>query len=171
VRERIYSYEQGQEEFKSIYIGLQGLHVVKQLSQKQHQYTGSSCVSVQGNASEPKLWPLQSTRKKSRAADEEDTFMSLDMQHNLDECELDADDSFANNEQEEVVGGPNKKLLMELKLHQLTILRQMAQEGSNPTGLRDQVRRLGLTAEVEGDDGGGRHRQSKLKNLRRIGDR
>jgi hypothetical protein len=52
-------------------------------------------------------------------------------------------------------------------LHQLTILRQMAQEDSNSTGLRDQVRRLGLTAEVEGDDGGGRHRQSKLKKLRR----
>lgn len=89
------------------------------------------------------------------------------MQHSLDQCELDADDSFANNEQEEVVGGPNKKLLMELELRQLNILRQMAQEVNNPTGLRNQVRRLGLTAEVERDDGGRRQRQLKLKNLRR----
>jgi hypothetical protein len=124
-------------------------------------------VGVQGNASESKLWPLQSSRKKSRAADEEDTLMSPGMQHTLDECELDVDDSFANNEQEEVVGGPNKNFFMELELHQLIILRQMAQEDNNLTGLRDQVRRLGLTAEVEGDDGGGRHRQSKLKKLRR----
>ena len=29
------------------------------------------------------------------------------------------------------------------------------------------MRRLSLTAKVEGDDGGGRQRQSKLKNLRR----
>ena len=56
---------------------------------------------------------------------------------------------------------------MELELRQLVILREMAQEGNNPTGLRDQVRRLGITAEVEEDDRGGRQRQSKLKNLRR----
>ena len=59
--------------------------------------------------------------------------MSPDMQHTLDQCKLDADDSFANNEQEEVVGGPNKKLLMELELRQLNILRQIAQEVNNPT--------------------------------------
>jgi hypothetical protein len=125
------------------------------------------CVGVQGNASEPKLWPLQSNRKKSRAGDEEDLLLSPGLQHTLDECELDADDSFVHNSQEEVAGGPNKRLLMELELRQLDILKQMAEEGSNPIGLRDQVRRLGLTAQVEGGNGGGLQRQSKLKNLRR----
>jgi hypothetical protein len=89
------------------------------------------------------------------AADKEDTLMSPGMQHTIDECELDADDLFVNNEQEEVVGGPNKKFFMEFEPHQLTILRQMAQEGSNSTELHDHVRRLGLTTKVEGDDGGG----------------
>ena len=125
------------------------------------------CVGVQGNASEPKLWPLQSNRKNRKDVDEEDLLMSPGMQHTLEQCELDADNSFANNEQREVIGGPNKKLLMEFELCQLTILRQMAQEDNNPTGLRDQVRRLDITAEVEGDDGGERQRQLKLKNLRR----
>ena len=131
------------------------------------RYTTIFCVNIHGNANEPKLWPLQSNQKKSRVADKEYLLMSLDMQFTLDQCELDADDSFANNEQVEVVGSLHKKFLMELELRQLTILRQMAQEGNNPTGLRDQVRRLSLTAKVEGDDGGGRQRQSKLKNLRR----
>ncbi len=124
-------------------------------------------MNVQRNASEPKLWPLQSNRKKSTVADEEDLLMSQRMQHTLDQCELDADDSFANNKHEEVVGGPNKKLLMELELRQITILRQLAQESNNLTGFRDHVRRLSLTVEVKGDDGGGRQRQLKLKNLRR----
>ena len=41
----------------------------------------------------------------------------------------------------------------------------MAQKGVDPTRIREKVRRLGRTAELEGGDGSARHRQSKLKNL------
>jgi hypothetical protein len=43
----------------------------------------------------------------------------------------------------------------------------MAKKNTDPTELREKVRCLGRTAKVKGDDGGARHRQSKIKNLRR----
>ena len=122
---------------------------------------------MQGNANEPKSWHVQSSRKKSTAAEEEDILLSQNMRDVLHACEVDADDASADMGEEEDGGGNCNELLDELELRQLSILQRMAQKGADPTHIREKVRRLGRTADLEGGDGSTRHRQSKLKNMRR----
>ena len=57
-------------------------------------------MGVQGNASEPKSWQLQSNCKKSTVADEEDIVLSQDMRDTLLACKMDADDASADMKEE-----------------------------------------------------------------------
>ena len=111
---------------------------------------------------------MQSSRKKSTAADEDDILLSQNMQDVLFACEMYADDASADMEEEEDGGGYCNELLDELELLEVSILRRMAQKGGDPIGIREKVCRLGGTANLEGGDGSARHRQSKLKNMRRL---
>lgn len=95
-------------------------------------YSWAPCVGVQGNASEPKSWQLQSSRKKSTAANEEDILLLQDMQDTILACEMDADDASADIEEEKNGGGHCNELLDELEFREVTILRHMAQKGVNP---------------------------------------
>lgn len=110
---------------------------------------------------------MQSSGKKGKAVDEEDILLSQDMQDTLRACEMDADEASADSEEADIGVGHRNELLDELELREVSILRRMAQKGADPTQLREKVRCLGRTAEVEGGDGSARLRQSKLKNLRR----
>ena len=86
--------------------------------------------------------------------------LSQDTQDTLITCEMDADKTLTYNE-----------LLNDLELREISILRRMANKKTDPIHLREKVRNLGRTPEVEGDDHGdgrARHRQSQLKLLRRI---
>ena len=144
--------------------------VYSHMSLKCHgvqSYSFEFCGFVQGNASEPKSWHVQSSRKKCMAAEDEDILLSQNMQDVFLACEMNADDASADMEEEEDGGGNCNKLLNELELREVSILRRMAQKGVDPTGIREKVRRLGRTADLKGGDGSARHRQSKLKNMRR----
>ena len=97
-------------------------------------------------------------------ADEENILLSQDIQDTLRTCEMDADEASADGEDDAEY---YNKLLDELELQEVSILRRIAKKEADPTQLCDKVHRLGRMAEVEGGDGSARHRQSKLKNLRR----
>ena len=75
-------------------------------------YSFQLCDFVQGNASEPKSWHVQLSRKKSTAAEEEDILLLQDMQDVLLACEMDADDASADMEKEEDGGGTATSFLM-----------------------------------------------------------
>ena len=122
-------------------------------------------MAVQGNASEPKSWQLQSSRKKSTVADE-DILLLQAMQDTLLASKMDADYASAECEESEDGGGYCNELLDELELREVSILQRMAQKRASPTQLREKVRRLNWTAEVESGNRSTQHRQSKLKNLR-----
>ena len=80
---------------------------------------------------------------------------------------MDADEVSVDGEEEEDGARYCNELLDELELRKVSMLRRMAKKKADPTQLCKKVRRLGRMAEVEGGDGSARHRQSKLKNLRR----
>ena len=132
-----------------------------------HSYSFQLCGFVQGNASEPKSWHVQSSRKKNTAGEEKDILLSQNMQDVLLACEMDADDASADMKEEEEGGRNCNELLDELELREVSILRRMAKKSVDLTGIREKVRHLGGSADLEGGDGSARHRQSKLKNIRR----
>ena len=72
---------------------------------------------------------------------------------------MDSDDTFVNIKEEEEDGGVYcNELLDELELREVNILRRMAKKCVDPAWLREKVRHLGQTAELEGGDGSARHR-------------
>ena len=71
-------------------------------------------MGVHDNASKPKSWPLQSSRKNSTTADEEDIMLSQDMQDIFLACKMDTDNASANKEEEEDGGGHCNELLDKL---------------------------------------------------------
>lgn len=138
---------------------------------------------VQGNADQPRSWPLFQSQKKSNMASsarfpsttdiKEETLLSQDVHDTLMAYEWDDDDEEQYNKEKEAGGPshePSTELLDELELWEMSILRCMAKKGIVPTQLREKVRKLGHTMENEArdrDDNQTPHQQSKLKHLRR----
>lgn len=56
-----------------------------------------------------------------------------DMQDTLFTCEMDANDAYAISEEEEDGGGQRNKLVDELELREVSILRRMAQKDADRT--------------------------------------
>ena len=88
------------------------------------------------------------------------------MQDILRAYEMNADKASVDSNEEEDGAGHCNELLGELELRKVSIMRRMAKKWADPTQLREEVHRLGRTAEVEGSDGSPRHQHAKLKNLR-----
>lgn len=91
-------------------------------------YSQTPCVGMYGNASEPKTSPLQSSRKKSTVAYEEDILLSQAMQDHLLACEMNVDDASAECTENDDGAGHCNELLDELELRKISILRRMAKK-------------------------------------------
>ena len=74
---------------------------------------------------------------------------------------MDVDDASAVCEEEEDGAWDCNKLLDELELRKVSILRCMAKKWTDPRQLHEKMRRFSRTANDEDSDENTRHRQSK----------
>lgn len=93
----------------------------------------------------------------SEALDEELVEGSPSLQETQIEDEEASEDEYSDEEVQDKSVGGNTRLMNEIELRELKVLRRMAEQGADSRGLREELRNVGASP----------RRQSKLKGLRR----